>query len=154
MQRKFLPFMKGLGLAAVLACLSSVTYAQDADISKMGHFKLRKHLAENGYKTATGQLVKVGDTLYLGKGTMPDRRFAYIYQSQVSPLSATSLDGSSKAYLNSNAAGRKAVVKAFMTSGMRKGDYSIFTVAGVGEPVNYWIELEGALEAGEIKFSK
>lgn len=154
MQKRVLPFVKGIGLAALLACLSTSLHAQDADISKMGHFKLRKYLAENGYKTSDGHLIKVGDTLYLGKGTMPDKRFAFIYQSQVSPLSATSLDGSTKAYLNSSAAGRKAIVKAFMTSGMRKGDYSIFAVVGVAEPVNYWIEINSALEAEEIKLHK
>lgn len=154
MQKRVFPFVKGIGLAALLACLSTSLHAQDADISKMGHLKLRKYLAENGYKTSDGYLIKVGDTLYLGKGTMPDKRFAFIYQSQVSPLSATSLDGSSKAYLNSSAAGRKAIVKAFMTSGMRKGDYSIFAVVGVAEPVNYWIEINSALEAGEIKLNK
>lgn len=141
-------------LLLLATTLSLNAMAQDADISKMGHFKLRKHLAENGYKTADGKLIKVGDTLYLAKGTMPDKRFAFIYQSQVSPLSATSLDGSDKAYLNSNAAGRKAIVKAFMTSGMRKGDYSIFAVVGVAEPVNYWIEVNSAIEAGEIKLHK
>ena len=116
----------------------------------MGHGKLRTYLNENGYKTQSGHIVKVGDTLTVSKGSLPDKRYAYIYQSQTAVMSNTAGDGSTKAYLNSNARGRKAIVKAFMTSGMRKGEYSVFAVVGVSEPINYWIELNSAIEDGEI----
>ncbi|HEY1009645.1 MAG TPA: hypothetical protein VGE58_06015 [Daejeonella sp.] len=128
--------------------------AQEDDVSKMSHGKLRDYLKEHGLKTSDGHLVNVGDTLYIAKGTMPDKKYAFIYQSQTAVMSKTSEDGSTKAYLNSSAKGRMAIVKAFMTSGMRKGQYSIFTVVGVGEPINYWIELDNAIEAGEIKLTK
>lgn len=130
------------------------THAQDTDISRMGHFKLRAHLKEHGYKTASGNVIHVGDTLYVGKGTLPDKRYAFIYQSPTGALTQSSLDGSVKAYLQSGARGRKAIVKAFMTSGMRKGEYSIFAVVGVAEPYNYWIEPDNAIEAAEITFKK
>lgn len=136
--------------AALLLAASTISAQENADISKMGHFKLRSYLKENGLKTSTGKTVKVGDELVLGKGTLPDKRFAFIYQAPTSAVSQSSLDMNNKAYLNSSAVGRKAVVKAFMTSGMKKGNYSIYVVVGVSEPVNYWIELESAIEAGEI----
>lgn len=141
-------------LIAILTAFSFLCHAQnetEPDLSKMGHFKLRAYLKENGLKTASGHVVKVGDELILGKGTMPDKRFAFIYQAPTSAITQSSYDGSVKAYLNSSATGRKATVKAFMTSGMKKGNYSIFVVVGVGEPYNYWIELDNAIEAGEVK---
>lgn len=144
------------GLALGLAMLTAVIARgqEQTDISKMGHFKLRSYLKENGYKTASGHIIHVGDTLYVGKGSLPDKRYAFIYQSPTGALTQSSLDGSVKAYLQSGARGRKAIVKAFMTSGMRKGEYSIYVVVGVSEPYNYWIEFDSALETGEITFKK
>lgn len=147
---KFLPRIRQCAPAVCIGLSSFYAQAQEADISKMGHGKLREYLNEHGYKTENGHIVRVGDTLLIGKGTLPDKRYGYIYQSQTGVFSNTSGDGSTKAYLNSNARGRKAIVKAFMTSGMRKGEYSIFTVVGVGESMNYWIELNSALQDGEI----
>lgn len=155
MQLKFPPLLRGLGLAGCLALFSLTSRAQDEpDLSKMGHFKLRSYLNDNGFKTQSGHIVHVGDTLWLTKGTMPDKRFAFIYQDPTSPVTKTSWDNSQKAYLNSNAAGRKAIVKKFMTSGMRKGEYSITAVVGVAEPVNYWLEIDNAFDAGEISITK
>lgn len=143
--------IKKMILGAAFLCGAATLFAQEtADISKMGHFKLRSYLKENGLKTSTGKLVKVGDELVLGKGTMPDKRFAFVYQAPTSAVSQSSLDMNHKAYMNSGAVGRKAVVKAFMTSGTKKGNYSIYVVVGAGEVANYWIELESAIEAGEV----
>lgn len=155
MQLQYLAHLRGLGLAGCLALFSLSSFAQDEpDLSKMGHLKLRSYLNENGFKTQSGHVVHVGDTLWLTKGTMPDKRFAFIYQDPTSPVTQTSWDNSQKAYLNSNAAGRRGIVKKFMTSGMRKGEYSITAVIGVAEPVNYWLEIDNALDAGEISFTK
>ncbi len=157
MKSKFTLLLKQTGIALSLALLSITAQAQDgqqADISKMGHGKLRNYLKENGFKTQSGAIVHVGDELKIGKGSMPDKKYAFIYQSQTGFGSATSLDGSVKGYLNSSARGRTATVKAFMTSGMRKGEYAIFAVVGVGEPYNYWIELDNGIEAGEITIKK
>jgi hypothetical protein len=156
MKLNTLPFIRHFGMTIGFACLSFFALAQSdqPDISKMGHFKLRSYLKDNGFKTQSGHVVKVGDTLWVGKGTMPNKTFAFIYQDQTSPVSKTSWDGSTKGYLNSSATGRRAIVKNFMTSGMRKGEYSIFTVVGVAEPVNYWVELDAAIEAGEISLTK
>lgn len=124
---------------------------QDADISKMNHSKLRKHLKENGFKTANGTIVNVGDEFILGKGTMTDKRFVFLFQDPTRPFSKSSGDLTEKAYLHSAATGRKATVTSFMTHGMKKGNYSIFVVVNVGEPIPYWVEFDSAVEAGEIK---
>ncbi len=154
MQFRFQSAIRQAALAICLGLASFHANAQDVDISKMGHGKIRQYYNENGFKTQSGHLVKVGDALTIGKGSMPDKKYAFIYQSQTAVMSKTSEDGSTKAYLNSSARGRKANVKAFMSSGMRKGEYSIFAVVGVGEPVNYWIELDNAIDAGEIIIEK
>ena len=135
-------------------CTVNARAQEDPDFSRMGHSKTRGWLKENGLKTSTGAVVRIGDTLWVGKGTMPDKRFAFIYQSPTGWGSQSSMDMSVKAYLNSSAVGRRAVVKAFMTSGMRKGEYAIYVVSGLGEMSNYWIELDNAIEAGEIKLEK
>ena len=152
----FPPLMRHIAMASCMAISATAAHAQteQPDISKMGHFKYRSYLKENGFKTQSGQVVKVGDQLTVLKGSLPDKRYAFIYQSQTGFASGTSMDGSVKAYLNSSAKGRTAVVKSFMTSGMRKGEYAVFAVVGVGEPFNYWVELDNAIDAGEIKINQ
>ena len=153
---KVFTLVKSTGMALSLALLSLTATAQteDADISRMGHFKLRSYLKENGFRTQSGAVVKVGDEIPILKGSLPDKRYAFIYQSPTGFGSGSSMDAEVKAYLNSNARGRRAVVKAFMTSGMKKGQYAIFAVVGVGEMKNYWIELDNAVEAGEISLPR
>jgi len=154
MKTTIISFLKQTGFALGMALLTFNAQAQDADISKMGHFKLRGYLKENGFKTQKGAVVHVGDELKIGAGSRMDKRFEFIYQSPQGIASGSSYDGEIKAYLTSNARGRKARVKSFMTSGMKRGQFSIYTVVGVGELDNYWIELDNAIEAGEIILNK
>ncbi len=108
-----------------------------------------KKLLNDGYTLASGWTIKEGDTLRLGSGTMPDKRYAFIYQSPLNFFASTSGDNSGKNYLASNGA-RNAIVKEFITYGTKKSGFTIIAKVGVGELSNYWIEIDNAVGAGEL----
>jgi hypothetical protein len=105
---------------------------------------------QNGYVTNSGFTVKAGDELVLGKGTLPNKFFAFIYQSPVGYFTETSLDASNRKSLISTFAGKKVKVKRLQSYGTRRTGFNVVAVVGAGDIVNYWIELDQAIEAGEI----
>lgn len=110
--------------------------------------EIRKQL-EDGYTLSSGWTIKEGDTLKIGKGTMPNKSYAFIYQSPANYFSETSASTYNKRYLLSNGA-KVARVKDIRTYGTKKGGFTIVAVVGVGEIANYWIELDNAVDAGEL----
>lgn len=119
-------------------------------------YKEAKEATENGYKTASGWVIKEGDKIKIGKGTMPNKSFAFLYKSMTMDLLG---DASAKPeYLSSSYAGKEAVVKKFQAIGNKKTGFSIRIVIGIGMPINYWVEIDNAIESGEIvapaEFSK
>ena len=112
--------------------------------------ELTTYVQKNGYVTNSGFTVKAGDELILGKGTLPNKFFAFIYQSPVGYFTETSLDASNRKSLISTFAGKKVKVKRLQSYGTRRTGFNVVAVVGAGDIVNYWIELDQAIEAGEI----
>ncbi|MBN8823574.1 MULTISPECIES: SHOCT domain-containing protein [unclassified Spirosoma] len=98
-----------------------------------------------GYQpsSAQGWIIKTGDTLQLGKGTMPDKSFAFIYQDPANLTLARRNGFMGKDYLDNLYAGTRLVVKEFTTSGST-------AIAVVRAGVRYYIQIENAIEAGEL----
>lgn len=105
-----------------------------------------KHQLEDGYTMENGWTIKVGDTLKLGTGTLPTRQFAYIYEN---PLSMGNIYDKEKHYLPSNSS-KYAIVKEIFPYGTKKHGFTITAKVGVGEMVNYWIELDNAVAVNEL----
>jgi hypothetical protein len=112
--------------------------------------QLTTYVQANGYVTNVGYTVKAGDELMLGKGTLPNKFFAFIYQSPMGYFSETTIDASTRKSLTSAFAGRKVKVKRLQSYGTKRTGYNVVAVVGAGDIVNYWIELDQAIEAGEI----
>jgi hypothetical protein len=127
--------------------------AQDAarpEYASMKGGELTKYVDVNGYVTTVGYTIKAGDELILGKGTLPNKFFAFIYQSPMGYFSETTMDASNRKNLISTFAGKKVKVKRLQSYGTKRTGYNVVAVVGAGDIVNYWIELDQAIEAGEI----
>lgn len=149
--------MKQLLLLAMIA-LTAPAFSQEMqqpDYSTMSNFKLRQYVHEHGYVTPAGQLIQVGDVLTLGKGTMPNKSFAYVYEAATGIVSNTTTDLTTKGSMPSAKAGQKVTVKGFVANGTKKSGFTVLPVVQIGGDLKrYWIEIDNALEAKEIILSQ
>lgn len=144
--------MKQLLFSGLLA-LSICANAQETprpEYAVMRGGELTTYVQANGYVTTVGYTVKAGDELILGKGTLPNKFFAFIYQSPMGFYSETTIDASNRKSLTSNFAGKKVKIKRLQSYGTKRTGYNVVAVVGAGDIVNYWVELDQAIEAGEI----
>lgn len=134
----------------ILLLLPIIGISQTPDVIKPGMSASElKKIIDDGYTLSSGWTIKVGDTLQLGSGTMPDKRYAFIYQSPLNLFASVSGDNSGKNYLGSNAA-RNAIVKDLITYGTKRSGFTIIAKVGVGDISNYWIEIDNAIGASEV----
>lgn len=143
--------MKPLFVLSLL--LSLCATAQDTvrpEYASMKGGELSNYVQANGYVTNVGYTVKAGDELILGKGTLPNKFFAFIYQSPMGYFTETTVDASSRKSLTSNFAGKKVKVKRLQAYGTRRTGYNVVAVVGAGDIVNYWVELDQAIDAAEV----
>lgn len=144
--------MKQIFLIFISIFAAFITYAQD-EIQRPNYDSLKLmpviHLiSENGFVTKYGYVIKAGDTLTLGKGSQPNRKFAFAYESEASLGSkGTEHD---KMYLESQFSNRKFKIKSLLPIGSKKKGYVIYAKFGIGSLVNYWIDIDNAIDAGEL----
>lgn len=105
-----------------------------------------------GYQTAvSGWVIKKGDTIQIGRGTMPDKAFAFLYENPGAMTARIGPDGSIiKSYLPTRYANSRLVVKDLGMIGGRKTGFTMVAIVGAGLAVRYYVEIENAIEAGEI----
>jgi len=104
---------------------------------------------KEGYTTNLGWELKEGDTLQLGIGSRDRQSFSYIYSSPAS--FAQIMDANQEiTYLDNDYNNRIAVIKKFGAKGRKKIGYKAYAVVGIGEFENYWVEIEDAIEYGEL----
>ena len=139
-----------LPLFLMFAAFASAQEQDRPEYAVMKGTELTTYVQKNGYVTNSGFTVKAGDELILGKGTLPNKFFAFIYQSPMGYFTETSLDASDRKSLISAFAGKKVKVKRLQSYGTRRTGFNVVAVVGAGDIVNYWIELDQAIEAGEI----
>src|SRR4051812_35772125 len=96
-------------LALSIGATAQETARPEYAVMKGG--ELTKYVEANGYVTSVGYTVKAGDELTLGKGTLPNKFFAFIYQSPMGYFSETTMDASNRKNLISTFAGKKVKVK-------------------------------------------
>ena len=95
-----------------------------------------------------------GSKLKTGLGTMPDGSFKYITTSPgsfVALMGATSANPSAGITpLGSSYSGHTLEAKKYKRLGSKKRGFKYYLVAGGGNIVNYWVDIESALKTGEI----
>ncbi len=146
-QRSFKPFGQSLLTAALFFTVFSIATAQTPNPKPVTADDLRRgpvlpsHLYW-GYtpKAAPGWRIQKGDTLSLGDGSMPNHSFTFIYLNHSWP----------RVYMPTNYINGRAVVKSLVQIGTKEQGYIMGAVLSVGRSKKYFIELENAVNAGEI----
>ncbi|MBN8825109.1 MULTISPECIES: SHOCT domain-containing protein [unclassified Spirosoma] len=118
-----------------------------------GSKRLNAYDYDYGYQpsAAPGWTIKRGDTLQMGKGTMPDKSFAFAYENPAALTAVMKPNGDLvKAYLPTRYANTRLIVKDLGMIGSKKTGFTMVALVGVGLAVRYYIELESAIEAGEV----
>lgn len=123
-------------------------------------FALIQLNAKNGEKNDFGYQVNdtlflndgnkfvIGEKLYLGHGTSHNKSFTYVYISPNNWVSV--MGGNVDRYLPATWANNELQIKDFKLYGRKKTGYKWYIVVGGGNIVNYWCEINEALEAGEV----
>lgn len=147
--------MKRLFCLTISCCILSVNvFAQDRTepINRADLNGSRPSINDlrNGYETSTGWVIKIGDTLQLGRGTMPSKAFAFIYDSPGGVSGVYSNDEAKKKYMPSSFADRRVIVKNMGTFGTKRSGFTLAAIVGTGGLTRYLIEVENAVEANEI----
>lgn len=143
-------------LILLLAMYPALTYAQSTDQPLSKDELTGRNQADQvrtfGYKTAVpGWIIKEGDTLALGKGSLPNKDFAFLYENPGAFTATYSPTyGIVRKYLQSFYTGKKVVLKSLGIAGGKKIGFSTYGLVGVGNIVRYYAEIDNAIEAGEI----
>ena len=142
-------------LLILLLCMPMVAVCQNKKA-------LEEKIKKDGYSSSIGWEIKKGDTLQLGGGSMPNNKYAFIYRSPVNVLEIlsyisgsyngvrkTNEEGYRKGYLIFNQA-NQAIVKNIFVKATKPAGYTAMARVGGADMLNYWIELDNAVESGEI----
>lgn len=127
-------------LLLFLTCAPIIGKAQ----STFSSLKEAKEATADGYKTASGWVIKEGDHIQTGRGTMPNKSFAYIYNAPGITLDV------SRTPLAATWSGKQAIVKKITFSGTKRSGFTTIAVIGLGHLNNYWVEIESAIASGEV----
>jgi hypothetical protein len=126
--------------------------AQDNPTKKV--FETRKEgesrIVENKYVTSTGWTIKLDDEIKLGKGSMPDKTFAFITESP-NVLTYNQYTDYNKSKLQHTYNGRCAKVAKLYVAGNKKTGFYITATIKVGQMNRYMVDIENSIEAGEIE---
>lgn len=94
------------------------------------------------YHCNDGRIIRVGDTLNLGSGTLPSGDFKYIYL----------LGNTEQVPLSADYSGLHFTVKYFLRKGNKNMGYKTLAVVSKNAFTYFGIDIEQALKAGEIEF--
>ncbi|GAA4311907.1 hypothetical protein [Compostibacter hankyongensis] len=104
----------------------------------------------HGYTTASGWTIRKGDTLHFGTGSLPTKRFAFIYQNPGNLFSLTSADMEHRAYLQSQYSNGYGIVKSIEPLGSKRAGWQAVAILKLGELSRFAAEIDNAVNAGEI----
>lgn len=148
-QGRYSSMAKALFILFVL--LAGVSLGQPITASESKNQRVEFGRMKDGYQTAVpGWVIHEGDTLTFGKGTMPTKQFAFIYLNPTS-FAAPRINGHLiMQYMESDYTGKRGIVKTLVQNGTQRQGFTMCAILGVGRPTRYYVELDNAIEAGEI----
>jgi len=94
------------------------------------------------YPASNGIEYKEGMRVYLGSGSKTDKSFQYISRN------TSASDGTTN--LPATWTGQFMELKRIKQTGTKNAGYKVYLICKGANTVNYWIEIESAIEAGEV----
>jgi hypothetical protein len=144
--------MKAVIVLLAIGLTQMSVSAQDNTIKKV--FETRKEgesrIIDNKYVTSTGWPIKEGDEIKLGRGSMPDKTFAFITESP-NLLTYNQYSDYNKSKLQHTYNGRNAIIAKLNVIGNKKTGFYIAATIKVGQINRYMLDIENAIEAAEIE---
>lgn len=144
--------MKAIFLLLAICSLQLQTSAQDSTSKKV--FESRKEansrIQDGKYTTAIGWTIKEGDEVKLGKGSMPNKTFAFITETP-NVLTYNQYSNYNNSKLQHTYNGRGAKIAKLYVGGNKKSGFYITATIKVGQLSRYMLDIENAIEAGEIE---
>lgn len=133
----------------LLCLIISISGFSQAELKPGTRAGVAHRSVKEGYNTNLGWKLEEGDTLRLGIGSRDRQSFSYIYSS---PASFSQIMDANQeiTYLENDYNNKIAIIKKFGAKGKRKIGYKAYAVVGIGEFENYWVEIEDAIEYGEL----
>ncbi len=126
--------------------------AQDSTYKKV--FETRKEaesvIKEDKYVTSTGWILREGDEIKLGKGSMPDKTFAFITETP-NVLTYNQYKDYNRIKLQHTYNGRNAKIAQLYVGGNKKTGFFITATLKVGQMSRYMLDIENAIESAEIQ---
>ncbi|GAB3986133.1 hypothetical protein GCM10028807_02890 [Spirosoma daeguense] len=135
--------------AVLLVFVAEKSIAQSGPITadEAREARLDSDRFKNGYKTSVpGWTIKIGDTLYFGKASMPTKQFGFIYETPSTYVNGRLV----YRYMPSDYAGKRGIVKDLIQNGTKRQGFKMCAEIGVGLLVRYYAEIDNAVEAGEM----
>jgi hypothetical protein len=144
--------MKAIFLLLAICSFQLKTPAQDSTSKKV--FESRKEadnrIQDGKFTTSIGWTIKEGDEIKLGKGSMPDKTFAFITESP-NVLTYNQYTDYNNSKLQHTYNGRGAKIAKLYVGGNKKTGFYITATIKVGQLSRYMLDIENAIEAGEIE---
>ncbi|HTE30693.1 MAG TPA: SHOCT domain-containing protein [Chryseolinea sp.] len=142
---KFLLFLFCLPVHNFLA-------AQDSAFKKVyeSRKEAEKVIKSDVYITSLGWVLKEGTDVKLGRGSMPDKTFAFITETP-SLLTYNQYTDYDKHKLQHSYNGREAKLGQLSVAGSKKMGFFIVVKIKVGQLSRYMMDIENAIEAGELE---
>lgn len=106
-------------------------------------------IKDHKYVTSIGWTIKEGDELILGKGSMPDKSFAFITEN-ANMLQYRQYSDGTTGKLQHTYNGRKVKVSDLIVFGTKKMGFYINAKIKVGQLSRYSVDIENAIESGEV----
>lgn len=132
--------MKKILLIVTVLC-STLSFAQHVTYEEFQASKNPKKVTLDSYEASNGQVFKIGDKITLAQPSMSGDQYLNVVENDLGTLKR----------INIGKKGFKAEIKKFRIYGNKRTGF--FVIAVTKSPVgltNLWVEIEPAIENGEI----
>jgi hypothetical protein len=127
-------------------------FSQDSTFQKVFNNKkdAERAIKGNRYISSVGWEIKVDDNIKLGKGSMPDKTFAFITEMP-NLLTYNQYKDYDNSKLSHTYNGRDAKIADFYVAGTRKSGFYIIAKIKVGQLSRYVVDIENSIDVNELE---
>jgi len=121
--------------------IASQSFAQLVTFEEFQKSKKPKKVKLDSYQAENGQVFKIGDKITIGQPSMKSDQYLHVVMNDLGTLKRISI----------NKKGFKTEIKKFRIYGKKRTGFNVVAVTKSTDGfTNYWIEIEDAINSGEI----